>query len=433
MAIMKTLTVGGQTYVVQDPAAVSFEQPQELSPQQQTQAQSNLGIWSNKDIADRLCPAFTESGGVVVCQPVEDYPLEAVSRIVPAQSGSGDPSPDNIRPITGHTAVKLIRCGKNLCPHQSSDERNSAGHIDIYSVFAGNALSGRILTLSADITRQDTTVEEAGTMRFYIYYTDGERTAGAATYGAEKDGKPHKKTITLTADGAKTISYIRLIPVSNSVEGDRADNIQIELGETASAYEPYRGDTFALDLGQTVYGGSLDWATGLLTVNTKKVILTGDESWDILKNNPNGTVFATYSIGGFAKKSDNYIKNYFGVSSHFVKSDYALSGSSPGNSFYWATETGYLRVVYGLPNGGTTADEFSQFLAEQYANGTPVEIVAQIENPLTIQLTAYEITALSGINTLYSDTGDTEVTGRLDPAAVIEKLTNAILSLGGNV
>jgi hypothetical protein len=34
--------------------------------------------------------------------------------LFPVQSGSGEPSPQNVRPITGHTEVKVERCGKNI-------------------------------------------------------------------------------------------------------------------------------------------------------------------------------------------------------------------------------------------------------------------------------------------------------------------------------
>ena len=39
---------------------------------------------------------------------------ECIIEIVPVQSGSGDPSPDNVRPITGHTQVVAGDGGKNL-------------------------------------------------------------------------------------------------------------------------------------------------------------------------------------------------------------------------------------------------------------------------------------------------------------------------------
>ena len=32
----------------------------------------------------------------------------------PVQAGSGDPSPENVRPISGWTNCNVVRCGKNL-------------------------------------------------------------------------------------------------------------------------------------------------------------------------------------------------------------------------------------------------------------------------------------------------------------------------------
>lgn len=43
--------------------------------------------WSSKNIVEKLCPSFTESGGVVTCEPVEGYPLEVVSHVNKAVSG----------------------------------------------------------------------------------------------------------------------------------------------------------------------------------------------------------------------------------------------------------------------------------------------------------------------------------------------------------
>lgn len=70
--------------------------------------------WTSKKTVDSLCQPFEESGNPVQCYPVENYPLGVKVRIEPVQEGSGDPSPDNIRPITGRDAVSMTRCGKNL-------------------------------------------------------------------------------------------------------------------------------------------------------------------------------------------------------------------------------------------------------------------------------------------------------------------------------
>ena len=63
--------------------------------------------WSSKKIVDTLCPAFTVEGNPVTCQPVEGYPLGVKVSFSPRQEGEGDPSPENVRPITGWGSVKV--------------------------------------------------------------------------------------------------------------------------------------------------------------------------------------------------------------------------------------------------------------------------------------------------------------------------------------
>ena len=65
--------------------------------------------WSSKKIVDTLCPFFSVSGNPVTCHPVEDYPLSAVVSLEPKQAGSGDPSPDNVRPISGYDSVTVTQ------------------------------------------------------------------------------------------------------------------------------------------------------------------------------------------------------------------------------------------------------------------------------------------------------------------------------------
>ena len=65
--------------------------------------------WSSKKIVDTLCPEFSVSGNPVVCHPVEGYPLSAVVTLEPKQAGSGDPSPENVRPISGYDSVTVTQ------------------------------------------------------------------------------------------------------------------------------------------------------------------------------------------------------------------------------------------------------------------------------------------------------------------------------------
>lgn len=65
--------------------------------------------WSSKHIVDMLCPAIEEVGNPVQCYPVPGYPLDIVASWEPTQEGSGEPSPDNIRPIKGRDSVTITR------------------------------------------------------------------------------------------------------------------------------------------------------------------------------------------------------------------------------------------------------------------------------------------------------------------------------------
>ena len=68
MAKMKTLTVGGQTYTVQDPEAVSFAS-QVLTPQQQRQARENIGVEEagfDMLVALGIAPVLLDADGQVL-------------------------------------------------------------------------------------------------------------------------------------------------------------------------------------------------------------------------------------------------------------------------------------------------------------------------------------------------------------------------------
>ena len=77
-------------------------------------AVSSTETWSSRKIIDTLCPKFSVSGNPVTCTPVEGYPLGVTVTLEPVQAGEGEPSPENIRPISGRDAVSVTRCGKNL-------------------------------------------------------------------------------------------------------------------------------------------------------------------------------------------------------------------------------------------------------------------------------------------------------------------------------
>ena len=323
--------------------------------------------WTSRKIVEALCPPFETTGSIVQCHPVEHYPLGVVSRIEPVQSGSGNPSSDNVRPISGWDSVHVTRCGKNLLKASKSDITrelngivgNYTANNDTFAIKGTNKASSNFLILSI-------------TPYVYPYFKPGDK---YTILNNSPNGIYINLTYINTSDNIASLvyndtqttftvpeDYIRLnklqVGISTSVSTiDTTFNIQLEVGSTATAHEPYQGNTYSADFGQTVYGGTLDWNTGMLTVTHGQIAAYAGES---------------------------------------------LPGA-------WISD----RDVY----------------ADGAMPTTGAQVVYKLATPTTIQLTPQQITALSGTNTLYTDSGDTAVSGRADPVWLTQSLMERIAAL----
>ena len=85
--------------------------PGEDAPQIDDAQITATNPWSSKQIIDTLCPPLEVTGNPVVCYPVAGYPLDVKVAWEPRQEGSGDPSPENVRPITGLDEVTVTLSG----------------------------------------------------------------------------------------------------------------------------------------------------------------------------------------------------------------------------------------------------------------------------------------------------------------------------------
>ena len=78
--------------------------------------------------------------GAVATFEGENLPLKSlIASIVPVQAGSGDPSPENVRPISGWSGVNVENGGDNIWTGESS--YTTAGLIMIFEVFKNNSTS----------------------------------------------------------------------------------------------------------------------------------------------------------------------------------------------------------------------------------------------------------------------------------------------------
>lgn len=365
--------------------------------------------WTSRKIVDTLCPPFDVSGSAVTCHPVERYPLDVVSRIDATQSGTGDPSPDNIRPIVGWDSVTVTRCGKNLL----NPEKNA------YITYNPYGLT--VTYIGDNKVHLSGIYNQTGGSFFAILDTTQKSLAGRnlKVTGFTIDGT--KQSYTLY--GLRTKDETTIAMNAQFVEGDVIDmTVAIVVSQdTPSAYEPYTGTTATLSLPSTVYGGEVDLATGEGVETWACLVLDGTESWGAYTNPANNGF--QYSLNTdvnlpLIKQGDNR------VCTHFSTSNFKYWSQLVANNF--ATNEYYIRVQSLIP----TLDEWKSYLAAQVAAGTPVTIAYKLVTPTAFQATgAQSLPALPGTNTIYTDADSVTVSGRADPNHIIQTLSDRIAAL----
>lgn len=260
--------------------------------------------WSSKHIVDMLCPPISETGNPVQCYPVENYPLGVTASWEPAQEGSGEPSPDNIRPISGRDAVNFEQRGANMLhitPFKSTIKRG----ITFEYVDGGGIHVSGTSTGSADSP----------------YFLVGLLPPGKYC-GSEFEAKIYPSISVNRENGRDWISTRGAfeIPSGNAVEYWRitiAAGITVNAtfypyivaGSTApNAYPPYVSTAISLTLPRTIYGGTVDAVTGDGQETWKPVTLDGTENWEAQQTSIPGKFGFTLEMPGIATPEGPGIK-----------------------------------------------------------------------------------------------------------------------------
>lgn len=182
---------------------------------------------------------------------------------------------------------------------------------------------------------------------------------------------------------------------------------------------------FSNDIG-TVYGGSLDFITGELIVDKIGITFDGTESSWIRGGDGDNAFYRWYYY-------DDTIK---------APSSGALRGCSHFNNAEIYTSTSYIGYIAytspSAPNQGwvnirpdlsqiSTLEQWKTFLAEQYANGTPVQCWFTKTTPVTYQLTPQQLQTFKGYNNIWSNADSVEVEYELAETFDIQKAKRKII------
>lgn len=193
--------------------------------------------------------------------------MKLIIPFTPVQAGSGTPSPENVRPISGYSGVQIGVNATNFCPLPTAETKDGitlthnadgsvtltgtnggkATYFDCISDFDSTLFAGYALSAGYDGT--NATVR----MRF----TKDDYTAilniGTASRAITDNGKHCKITIRVAANYAIPDGGVTFYPFLRKVSTD--------------TFEPYTGTITPVSFSDTVYGGTLtvnDDQTGTL-------------------------------------------------------------------------------------------------------------------------------------------------------------------------
>lgn len=349
----------------------------------------SVAVTDTSLVWDTVMENVREYSGSMVHFEADNIAPEVASlkvNITPKQSGTGTPSPDNVRAISGWESVSVYVRGKNLFDEVYT---NIYDGLRYKAIFVGNGT----FTMSTTTPRHSDGAN--------LFFLAGQVTTGVST---NSNGVWANQNRTVASvNGYVTIAYRILGGVSEYSPVNY--ETQIEVGTTATEYQPYNlnSHTTTTSLGRTVYGGTLDVVSGVLTVDRAMITIDGT-NYNMAMSGSNKRCYISDSRVPKAKPSPNVhtpapnlIANYLTA----VGDTQAYQGTV-GVCIY-ATES--ANIGFTLTGNTMTLDEVKTYLASN-----PLQVCYELATPTTYQLTPTEVNTLLGENNVWADAGAVDVT-----------------------
>lgn len=286
----------------------------------------------------------------------------------------------NICPISGHTGAELIRTGKNLLPHKFYQFGSTQLNVgtDTSTTYA-HYLKAGTYTLSASLM---------GQARWLI--REEHDTANTNVGGTLISANPHG-TFTIDKDG-----MYRIWLYGSGITEEMVLWFQLELGSSATTYEPYSGDTYSVTFPETIYGGSHEFVSGKAAATMAKYTITGA---NIAAYNKEGNLWRI-TITGINYGTNNNYKN--GLCDRYtVQTSYGGVNSNNNSICFNSSDSTQILI---------RDDTFTTTNIRNLLNANPLEVVYPLATPLEYTLSPQQLTTLQGQNVVWSDAGEITLT-----------------------
>ena len=348
--------------------------------------------------------------------PVDVYPdagsiLKPVLTFGPAMAGSGDPSPDNPCAIGKYTKAHVSVSGRNLA--NTVFVHGTRGTNGVLSSTTGNIVAYEDLVPVAPGTKIYASSEQGAFINTRYYFYDSSR---ELVYTAVGD-----PTAGLTVPG--NACWFALQKSEYDGYADYVGKAVMVDTEPITEFVPYNGSVATVDLGREVYGGALDWNAGTLTVDKALFTVTADSVSGHSAASGGTADIVVWITGGYQGpmlKGDSMD----GWCSHFING----GGTKNINTVRFGADT---QTIYFYVSSERFADAaaFRTFVSEQEANGTPLQVVYPLANPVTVQLDTEQLLAFSGMNRVCASANGMVTGYNKDLAKAFEDVNSTIGSI----
>ena len=359
----------------------------------------------------------------LISDGADSLPLKSlVVDIEPVQAGSGTPSPENVRAISGWTGATIKRYGSNaLEPFEyeasgikTDPQADGTMRAHGTTTRAGNVIAYKTVNIAdSDFAIGDTfTLSCGANAGFSVRFLDSldplhevSRSASASDGNSVTGSVP---------DGTVYLRFVCQFGTSQAEAQEVVDIttwFQIEHGSAFTGFNPYHSDVYEVDFpteAGTVAAGTLNVTNGVLTVTRVLATYDGSETWSMNGSNTSG--FICNAPAPIPKLNVN------SSTSQLISNMFTIVGNGSVGS---PTTT-----ITGIPSGGGSASLFYIYLRYDFMAdiaawkawlATHNMQVSYLIEPVTFQLSPIEVLTLLGANTIYADCGEVNATYRADP------------------
>ena len=363
------------------------------------------------------------------------------------ETGTGDKGPDHPYAVDGVVPAAVSAAGKNLIglesPYQIASSVEGIGSATVERYNNGVTLtmpSASSATWAAERLWWPIT---AGTYTLQVKMetNDSAFTPNLGVYTKKTLTDTAAALTTVTASGSKTITvgasgYIGLylhLTMDTGNTGARTVryyDIQLEPGDTATAYEPYTGATVTLPTLEPLYGDGTvsdeyDAATGIETRRWKRMELDGTESgWRTSPTEYNTKLRYVLPAPDALNPPTTYDMPDI-TCTHYAAAPPYNNWRSTQSVCVSSGSLAFFDTAYGAQDLAS----WKAYLAAQKAAGTPVTVVYQLAEPVVTQRDPARVIPPAPVSNVYADQGDVDVTYNRD----INMAVKRIATLAGTV